>query len=182
MKLLKNKIIKITLGITLIFFLSKYAIELQYGHIDYSRAFEAAYQEAENGKTLMKTDWYQMKTDRRWLNFGYDADCVGRGGYLISAKGVIEYDYSMFAPDFATVNVDSTFRISEDTVMNTAIRMIESADEFGIFVYRQEHKGMDWQLLLWPSKTGKNLKRELIEMMATMEFTPMKRHEFYNFN
>lgn len=173
MRMLKSKIFKITLVLLLAFFLLKQTADLRFGHIDYLAAFDIEYKTQENGTVMISSDWYQFESETRWIHLPYKPGC-GRGGYFISSKGSVGYDYSMFAPDYIDDEYDIKYQIREDTINNTVIRFIESEDELGIYVPAQINKEMTSQFLIWPSVDGMKMKKELIEMVSTICFKGMQ--------
>ena len=171
MNIFKTKIFKVTCGV-FVFFMLKYAIGLRYGYIDYFGAFEIEYESKENGSLVMSSDWYEFESSIMLVNFPYKPGC-SRGGYFISTKGGVGYDYSIFAPDYMMLVNDGIYTITEDTVNNTLIRIIESENDLGIYMPQQSNKGMASQFLIHPSETGLEMKDGLIKMVSTMTFKGM---------
>lgn len=141
--------------------------------IDYKETLRTKYHNTDNGQ-IIETTHFKILTPKNWIHifqgYGHEGDA---GGFFITGKGKINYEYGIFANPF---EVDSISVFQQDSMTLNRFTIFigkNEIDEYGIHIPRQHE--MELPFSFYMSKSCNENFEKLNIGIKNMEFK-----KFYN--
>lgn len=145
--------------------------EIVFGNINYRRTLTTSYNSSpKKGWQIVKTSWGTLETPSGWIHIANYPTCPGYVGSFLTLRGIVSYDYGMYAPSYEKNNYsdDEKYRVTVESLDNREIKIIRNENEVGIHIPLQDD--MKYGFTIYPEKHLNKDFEELKHTIATIEF------------